>query len=243
MCGRYALTSNPELLARLFGLTGVFRWKRRYNIAPTQPAPVVRAGSDNADERRVDALHWGLIPSWAKDPAIGNRMINARSEAAAEKPAFRAAMRKRRCLVPADAFYEWQKTKDGKQPYCIRMTDEAPFAMAGLWEWWRDRNAGEDEEAIESFTILTTTPNALMRELHDRMPVIIEPEHYARWLDPDVQDPEKLADLLKPPAADLMTAHPVSRRVNSPRNDDAQCIAPVEEPQKHNTGEEEGLFA
>jgi len=237
MCGRYALMSDPELLVELFALAGLPRLKPRYNIAPTQQVPVVRAPGtagegDAGDEsrRRLDFLHWGLIPSWAKDPAIGARMINARSETAAEKPAFRSALRRRRCLVPADAFYEWQKRAGGKQPYCIRMRDGRPFAFAGLWERWVPRGEKDEEiEPIESFTILTTTPNALMKSIHDRMPVIIPREAYDRWLDEEIQDPAKLRDLLKPISGGLMEAFPISRRINSPRNDDAACLEPAEE--------------
>jgi putative SOS response-associated peptidase YedK len=234
MCGRYALMSDPELLVELFALAGLPRLKPRYNIVPTQQAPVVRAPGrgDSRDEgrRRLDFLHWGLIPSWAKDPTIGARMINARSETAGEKPAFRSALRRRRCLVPADAFYEWQKRAGGKQPYCIRMRDGRPFAFAGLWERWVPRGENDEEiEPIESFTILTTAPNALMKKLHDRMPVIIPREAFELWLDEKVQDPGKLRDLLGPISEDLIEAFAISRRINSPRNDDAACLEPAEE--------------
>jgi putative SOS response-associated peptidase YedK len=244
MCGRYALMSDPELLVELFALASVPPLKRRYNIAPTQQAPVVRAPGkgESGDEgrRRLDFLHWGLIPSWAKDPSIGARMINARSETAGEKPAFRSALRCRRCLVPADAFYEWQKRAGGKQPYCIRMRDGRPFAFAGLWERWTPRNeAGEEIEPVESFTILTTTPNAMMKRLHDRMPVIIPREAYDLWLDERVQDTAKLATLLVPISGDLLEAYPVSRRINSPGNDDPACLDPAEEPTDEDTDDAE----
>jgi len=239
MCGRYALMSDPELLVELFALASMPRLKPRYNIAPTQQVPVVRAaapapgiGDVAGDEaqRRLDFLHWGLIPSWAKDPTIGARMINARSETAGEKPAFRSALRRRRCLVPADAFYEWQKRTGGKQPYCIRMRDGRPFAFAGLWERWRPpEGEGEEIEPIESFAILTTTPNALMKKLHDRMPVIIPRDAYELWLDEEVQDPAELEKLISPISGGLMEAYPISKRINSPRNDDAACLEPAEE--------------
>jgi putative SOS response-associated peptidase YedK len=250
MCGRYALMSDPELLVELFALASLPRLKRRYNIAPTQQAPVVRApGKGDAGEEggcRLDFLHWGLIPSWAKDPSMGARMINARSETAAEKPAFRSAMRHRRCLVPADAFYEWQKRAGGKQPYCIRMRDGSPFAFAGLWERWRPpEGEGGETEPVESFTILTTTPNAMMKKLHDRMPVIIPREAYALWLDERIQDPEKLAKLLAPISGDLLEAYPIGTRINSPRHDDPACLDPAEEAEDEDAddGDETTLFS
>ena len=234
MCGRYALMSDPELLVELFALASMPRLKPRYNIAPTQQAPVIRAPGrgDDRDEgqRWLDFLHWGLIPSWAKDPTIGARMINARSETAGEKPAFRSALRRRRCLVPADAFYEWQKRAGGKQPYCIRMRDGRPFAFAGLWERWRHpEGEGEEIEPIESFSLLTPTPTARMKSIHDRMPVIIPRQAYELWLDEEVQDPARLEKLFAPISGGLMEAYPVSRRVNSPRNDDAACLEAAEE--------------
>lgn len=248
MCGRYALMSDPELLVELLALASLPRLNPRYNIAPTQQVPVVRAAApapapgkeDSRDEsrRRLDFLHWGLIPSWAKDSTIGARMINARSETAAEKPAFRSALRRRRCLVPADAFYEWKKLAKGKQPYCIRMRDGRPFAFAGLWERWRHpEGEGEEIEPIESFTILTTTANALMKSIHDRMPVIIPRQAYELWLDEEVQDPAKLRDLLGPISGGLLEAYPVSKRINSPRNDDAACLEPTEEAADEDAGD------
>ncbi|MDY7108582.1 MAG: SOS response-associated peptidase [Planctomycetota bacterium] len=245
MCGRYALMSDPELLVELFALASLPVLKPRYNIAPTQQAPIVRApgasgkgqGGDEG-RRRLDFLHWGLIPSWAKDPSMGARMINARSETAAEKPAFRSAMRRRRCLVPADAFYEWQKRAGGKQPYCIRMRDGSPFAFAGLWERWEPpEGEGEETEPVESFTILTTTPNAVMKKLHDRMPVIIPREAYDLWLDETVQDPAKLEKLLSPVSGGLLEVYPISRRINSPRHDDPACLDPAEEVDDDDAGD------
>jgi putative SOS response-associated peptidase YedK len=250
MCGRYALMSDPELLVELFALASLPRLKPRYNIAPTQQAPIIRAApgrGDGGDEcrRRLDFLHWGLIPSWAKDPTIGARMINARSETAGEKPAFRSALRRRRCLIPADAFYEWQKRAGGKQPYCIRMRDGRPFAFAGLWERWRPpEGEGEEIEPIESFTILTTTANALMKSIHDRMPVIIPREAYELWLDEEVEDPAELAKLLAPISGGLLEAFAISRRINSPRNDDPACLEPAEEAEDDGAGAagDAGLF-
>ena len=167
-------------------------------------------------------MRWGLIPSWATDPAIGNRLANARSESVLEKPAFRAAMRRRRCLIPADGFYEWKKNGRNKQPYLIGLRDGRLFAFAGLWEAWE----GADHSYVESCTILTTTPNELMAPIHDRMPVILPAEAYGPWLDPAVPPAEVLA-WLRPLPADQMTAYPVSTLVNNPRNDRPECVAPL----------------
>ncbi|MHC4447786.1 MAG: SOS response-associated peptidase [Planctomycetota bacterium] len=233
MCGRYSLTTPPEVLAALFKLADIPAWTPRYNIAPTQEVPVVRVlrGRDETSaERRFDALYWGFIPWWSKDAGVGAGMINARAETAAQKPAFRDAFQRRRCLVPADGFYEWKKLDRGKQPYCIRRHDREPFAFAGLWDRWR----GEDEQTIESFTILTTDPTALVRSLHDRMPLILDPKDFDLWLDPDMRDPERLQTLLKAIAAasEDLVAYPVSPRVNTPANDDPAClqaVVPVDE--------------
>jgi len=167
-------------------------------------------------------MRWGLIPSWETDPAIGNRLANARSESVLEKPAFRAAMRRRRCLIPADGFYEWKKNGRNKQPYLIGLRDGRLFAFAGLWEAWE----GADHSYVESCTILTTTPNELMAPIHDRMPVILPAEAYGPWLDPAVPPAEVLA-WLRPLPADQMTAYPVSTLVNNPRNDRPECVAPL----------------
>ncbi len=178
MCGRFTLTDPDQDLAVQFNLPDIPDMQPRYNIAPTQPVAAVRV-SPASMVREMALLHWGLIPFWAKDRKIGNRMINARSETVAEKPAFRAAFKRRRCLVAADGFYEWQKQDGGKQPYYIRRHDGRPFAIAGLWESWKS----EDEAVIESCTLLTTTPNELIRPLHNRMPVILHPKDYDLWLD------------------------------------------------------------
>lgn len=167
-------------------------------------------------------MHWGLIPSWAKDPSIGNRIINARSETVAEKPSFRAAFKRRRCLIPANGFYEWKKIGKKKQPYYVRRKDGEPFAFAGLWEPWE----GEDGTVIESCTILTTEPNADIRPLHNRMPVILDPSDYDQWLNPEVDELETLAPLMHPYPDGKLEAVPVSPLVNNPKNDDAQCIEP-----------------
>lgn len=227
MCGRYALMSSPELVAELFAIAQVTLFERRYNIAPTQNAPVVRTA---AEGRELLPMRWGLVPHWAKDPALGARMINARSETADRKPAFREAMQRRRCLVPADGFYEWKRAGRGKQPYFIRRRDGAPCALAGLWERWpAGTTGGEESPVVHSFTILTTAPNELVAPIHDRMPVIVAPEDFDRWLDADVRDPATLTSILAPCGAELLTAHPVSRRVNTPANDDPACVEPAEE--------------
>ncbi|MCP3904299.1 MAG: SOS response-associated peptidase [Planctomycetes bacterium] len=221
MCGRYALMSSVELLVELFGLTDAPTLVPRYNIAPTQLAPVIRLVG--GDRRNLDMLKWGLIPSWATEPGIGGRLINARSETAATKPSFRDAMRHRRCLVPADGFYEWKKTETGKQPYWIHARDGRPQVMAGLWEkWW-----GRDSEAIESFTILTTESNDLLRPLHDRMPVFLSDDDLDHWLDP-AAEPASLAAMLEPPDAALLEVTAVSRHVNNAKHDDPACVEPVD---------------
>jgi len=168
-------------------------------------------------------LKWGLIPSWAKDPAIGSRMINARADTVAEKPAFRDAFRRRRCLMVADGFYEWQKTNGKKQPYFIGMKDESPFAFAGLWECWADPFSGP----IESCALITTDANDIVRPIHDRMPVILEPQSYKKWLDPEVQETRELKELLTPLSAEKMKTYPVSTLVNKVENNGPECVAPV----------------
>lgn len=226
MCGRFTLRTPLNLLMEQFQLASVPPLPARFNIAPTQQVPVVRQlAADLAPQ--LDLLYWGLIPSWAKDPAIGNKLINARGETVAEKPSFRSAYRQRRCLIVADGFYEWQKLAGGKQPYYIEMRDHGPFAFAGLWESWRDKTLKESP-VIESCTIITTEANAVLSELHDRMPVIIPPENYALWLDPAISDRTQLDPRLGPYPAEPMHAYPVSTLVNRPSNDLPACIAPVQ---------------
>jgi putative SOS response-associated peptidase YedK len=222
MCGRYTLKSPVERLAEKFHLTDTLSLKPRYNIAPSQPVAVVRRLPDNSD-RKLAILRWGLIPAWVKDSASGAQPINAKAETAAEKPMFHDAFRRRRCLVPADGFYEWRQEDKRKQPVYICMKDREPFAFAGLWEHWEN----QDGQAIESCTILTTEPNDLLKPIHNRMPVILNPKDYDLWLDPDVRDSGKVRRLLGPYPPEEMTAYPVSLRVNNPRNDDAQCIEPM----------------
>jgi putative SOS response-associated peptidase YedK len=223
MCGRYTLTSSGEELALLFDISDLPMVLPRYNLAPTQEAAVVRVPAPG-EPRRLDLLKWGLIPYWAKEASIGNRMINARSESVAEKPAYRWSFKKKRCLIPADGFYEWKKEGKLKQPYLIHRKDGKPFAFAGLWSSWKSL---DQERPVETFTILTTDANDLLRPLHDRMPVIVDPENFDLWLDPKIEDAAKLQPLLAPHAVDGFEAFPVSRAVNSPANDVVDCIAPL----------------
>lgn len=224
MCGRYTLTTEEEQLADEFELIEPIRLVRRYNIAPTQFAPVIRAGEGGGT--RIDMLRWGFVPSWSKEGGSDRPLINARSETAASSPVFRKSMRSRRCIVPASGFFEWRKVPSGpkvvKEPHYIRRIDEHVLGLAGIWDSWRPN----DGEVVSSFAILTTTPNELIRTLHDRMPVILQRSDYATWLAADVDDAATLAPLLRPFPADGLTAFPVSQRVNRATVDDAACIQP-----------------
>ena len=221
MCGRFTQAAPGAVVAEVFALPEAPELAPRYNIAPTQEVAAVRAGA--AGGRELVALHWGLIPAWANDRTMAARMINARAETLAAKPAFRSALRARRCLVVADGFYEWRKVGAGKRPYFIGLASARPFGFAGLWERW----AGAGGDAVESCTIVTTVANELVAPIHDRMPVILEPAEFALWLDPALRDPEALQALLRPRAAAGMVAYPVSELVNSPRNDVPECRAPL----------------
>jgi putative SOS response-associated peptidase YedK len=234
MCGRFTLTTSKRELAELFGATEVETPAAlpQYNIPPSAPALAVRQLPGH-EGRQLLPLRWGLIPAWAKDPAIGNKLINARAESAADKPSFRDAFRRRRCLVLVDGFFEWKKQGGKRQPYYVRLRDPQPFAFAGLWERWR----GPHDQPVETCTVLTTGANDLVRPIHDRMPVILEPAAYERWLDPGVNEPAELQPLLHPYRADQMIAYPVSRLVNNPRHDDAQCLEPLGEGGKRPTAE------
>lgn len=223
MCGRFLLTAPGRIVAELFQLNHEPLLEPRFNIAPSQPVAVVRIKAESG-ARELDMIRWGLIPFWAKDPRIGHKMINARSETVAQKPAFRAAFNQRRCLIAADGFYEWKRHGRGKLPYLIRMKDESPFAFAGLWEHWRS----PDDRVLESCTILTTYPNPLLKPLHERMPVILAAGDYDLWLDTSVKAADKLNPLLRPYPDDEMTAFPVSPAVNKPSHDSPDCILPVE---------------
>ncbi|MBI2898289.1 MAG: SOS response-associated peptidase [Deltaproteobacteria bacterium] len=224
MCGRYSITDPRQLVLR-FGLAVPAALEPRYNIAPTQPVPAIvaprAAGQPGDGTPVIELLRWGLIPFWAKDQKIGNKLINARADSLASKPAFRDAARKRRCLVLADGFYEWKKEKGRKQPMYVRLKSRDPWAFAGLWDEWRAPSG----EKIRSCTIVTTEPNALLTPIHDRMPAILRPEDEPRWLDLSVEAAD-LPALLAPYPAELMEAYPVSSYVNSPANEGPQCIAP-----------------
>ena len=218
MCGRYTLSTPAGRLAEEFQLDdGAADLTPNYNVAPTQE---VAAVMEEGGRRRLELLRWGLVPSWADDAEIGARMINARSETAPEKPSFRRAFRSKRCLIPADGFYEWKREPGGKQPYYFRMQEGRPFAFAGLWESW------EKDGVLLSCAILTTRANSVLEGIHDRMPVILPSESYDAWLDPDV-DKEELTELLVPYPGDDLETYPVSRFVNSPHNNDERCIEPA----------------
>jgi len=241
VCGRFTLTSSPEELARRFGLDDVPALAPRYNIAPGQDVLAVRtataedaAGRDTG-RRRADPLRWGLVPPWAPDPSVGSRMINARAETAATRPAFREALRERRCLVPADGFYEWADRGGFKQPYYVRAEDAGPFGFAGLWERWRVQ---EDPNGalLESCTLLTTEAAPGLRDLHGRMPIVVPPEAYAVWLDAG-HDGAALLDRVLGEASSAFRFHPVSTRVNAADADDPACIEVAPEPPR-----QESLF-
>ena len=261
MCGRFTLTTPVDTLRAVFQIADAphlgsletpegFDVSGRYNIAPTQPVATVLNAAFPDAHRRLAMLRWGLVPAWAKDPAIGNRMINARAETAADKPAFRDAFRVRRCLILADGFYEWQRIGARKQPFYIHRLDDRPFAFAGLWERWiapsaapspsrgihaargdaRGEPRGSEEgwgaPAVESCTILTTEPNELLRPIHDRMPVILDSADFDAWLDPSPRDVARLQPLLRPYPADELDAYPVGTYVNRPEHDGPECVRP-----------------
>jgi len=222
MCGRFTLTVNPADLQDTFtDYTFPTRFAPRFNIAPTQPVLAI----PNNGKNKADFFIWGLIPMWAKDPSIGSRLINARGETIAEKPSFRGSFKHKRCLILADGFYEWKtiRGQKTKQPYFIYTKDRKPFAFAGLWDSWESA----DGSSIKTCTIITTQPNELMETLHNRMPVILHPRDYKKWLDASPQAPENLLSLIKPYPADDMSAYPVSKLVNTPTNDSPQLVVPA----------------
>jgi putative SOS response-associated peptidase YedK len=220
MCGRFVLTANPEAVQSEFNLASVPQnMAPRYNIAPMQPVPVIT----NHHPQELTYYKWGLVPSWSKDPAMGNRMINARSEGAAEKPAFRSALRRRRCIIPADGFYEWKTEGKEKTPMFIHMKGRPVFALAGLWEVWHSPEGDE----LRTCTILTTEANTFMKQFHDRMPVLLHRDDYALWLTDDELLGDVLQPLLKPYDGDNLTAYAVSKMVNRPGVDVPECVAPV----------------
>jgi len=233
MCGRYRLSRRKQIIEEQFGCDPWDEdWSPRFNIAPTQSVPVVRQ-RPREPVRQISTMRWGLIPHWAKHVSGPANTINARSETAATKPAFRDPMRFRRCLIPADAFYEWAKTANGKQPYCFEVNDGELFAFAGLWDGWKEPSG----TWVKTCSILTTIPNAVTSAVHDRMPVIIDPDAYDLWLDPGMQNLAAISELLRPYDARLMRCYPISSHVNHVANDDEECSRAVESAVMQN-----GLF-
>jgi putative SOS response-associated peptidase YedK len=220
MCGRYAITSAPEAIRRLFGYPEQPNFPPRYNVAPTQPVPIVRI---HEGRRQFALVRWGLIPSWVKDPRSFSLLINARGESVADKPAFRNAMRRRRCLFPADGFYEWKRVGDRKAPYYIHLAGGGPMALAGLWEAW----TGPNGEEMETAAIVTTQANRTLAPLHDRMPVIVAPDAFEFWLDSQNVDAPTAAALITPAPDGLLALHPVSPAVNRTANDGPTLIEPM----------------
>lgn len=221
MCGRFTLQISPEHLAEIFGLIVIPAFPPRYNIAPSQQIVVIRQNGDR--QNRLDLMRWGLIPPWADDMSIGSKMINARSETVHETHSFRHAIRHRRCLIPASGFYEWVAEGKTKKPLYIHMRDGSPMVFAGLWERWKS----PEKQVVESCTILTTSSNSLVAPLHERMPVILHPQEYNRWLDREITDPAKLQTLYQPYPADMLNVYEVSTAVNSPRIDLPDLILPI----------------
>lgn len=224
MCGRYSLSLSSSDLSDYFHLVKAPPpLEPRYNIAPSQDVAVIR---EKEEERLLVMLHWGLIPFWANDTKIGYRTLNARSETAYKTPAFRAAFRSRRCLIPASGYFEWDKKDGTRQPYFIFRADGQPIAFAGLWEHWEEK---EGKEVIDSCTILTTEASEPVANLHDRMPVILEPEDFDQWLDPHEQDVDHLRKLLRPAPPGILSMYPVSKYVNKATHEGQECVEPVEE--------------
>ncbi|HLI19959.1 MAG TPA: SOS response-associated peptidase [Stellaceae bacterium] len=224
MCGRYLLKTAPEELARLFGFLERPNFAAHYNIAPTQEVPVIRQRRQPAGERSLAALRWGLVAPWADNPKAGPPLINARAESLLEKPTFRGAFQRRRCLVPADGYYQWREGDATKQPYLVARRDRAPFAFAGIWERWGSRH--DPAAALDSFAIITTDANDFLSSFHHRMPVVLPADGYAKWLDPDA-DGESVLDLLAPSPNDLLEAVPLGKAVNSNRADGPELLEPA----------------
>ena len=222
MCGRYSLTVTPDELYRLFGIDDKLNLQPRFNVAPTQAAPVVRK---TGGEKNMDMLRWGLIPPWSKDASIASKLINARGETVAEKPSFRSAYESRRCLVPVDGFYEWRTEGGKKQPFRIGFREGKPFAFAGLWESWTVPEGLKDTgDTVETFTIVTTNANPKLVPIHHRMPVIVDPTDYELWLEGGSDEANAV---IKPFSQDDMAFYRVSTRVNNVRNDDEACVEPL----------------
>ena len=221
MCGRYRLSRRKQMIEEYFETENEADWEPRYNTAPSQPVGIIRQ-DPSRPERHFSLARWGLIPSWATDAGIAFKTINARAETVASKPAFRDAFMSHRCLLPADGFFEWSRRGKEKQPFHFGMQDDSLFAFAGLWDQWKDPTG----TVIESCSILTTTPNSLLANVHDRMPVILRQENYDLWLDPGFKDVKVLAELLAPFDAAKMKSFPVSSRINAVANDDSDCVVP-----------------
>ncbi|WP_414548962.1 SOS response-associated peptidase [Anabaena sp. CCY 0017] len=228
MCGRFTLKQSSAAIANLFCVENIPDLAAQYNIAPTQRVATVLHNPET-DKHEFQQLRWGLIPSWAKDPKIGVKLINARAETVAEKPAFRSAFKQRRCLVLADGFYEWKRQNGKKQPFYFHLCDGQPFGFAGLWERWRPPQDKPDYEEIISCTILTTAANELVQPIHHRMPVIVSPQDYDLWLNPQMSTPEQLEQLLCPYPDQAMASYPVSSLVNNSRQNSSKCIIPLGE--------------
>lgn len=227
MCGRFTLRTPMNVLATQFMLESVPQWHPRFNICPSQQVPIIRS-RDASRKRECVTLRWGLIPSWAKDANAASRAINARAETAAVKPTFRSAIKRRRCLVPVDGFFEWQRDGKSKQPFYVHCAGHEAFALAGLWESWHDPSPTDPPQIIESFSILTTNANVFMQSIHDRMPVILDPKDHDTWLDPELHEVSLLEPLLAPCDEDLLVMYPVSTYVNSPTHDSEVCMRPLD---------------
>ncbi len=238
MCGRFSLKASADDLAEFLGLDDFPTLEPRFNMAPSQYLLGLRVSAQDKN-REICLLRWGLIPSWARDEKIGMRTINARSETAAQKPSFRGAMKRRRCVIPADGFYEWQRQgQRKKQPHRIIMKDGSLFGMAGLWDTWMPPDGGP----IETCSILTTAANALVGKLHDRMPVILDKKNFSEWMDPKNEDPKTVQQLLRPFPAEAMDSYPVGLYVNSPKNEGPQCVEPLAPPTEDSSKEQGLLF-
>jgi putative SOS response-associated peptidase YedK len=220
MCGRFVTNIPAEILAAMFGLREVPQLEARFNVAPTQQVAVIRS---ECDHNRLDLLQWGFVPGWSKDLSFGSHLINARCETVSEKPAFRHAIKYRRCIIPVSGFYEWQHTRDRKHPYYFHMADHAPMFLAGVWETWK----APDNSPLETFAILTTSANALVAPLHDRMPVILDPDDHTLWLNRNMHNPEQLLQLYRPWPVEGLASYEVSDLVNNLRFDSPACIAQV----------------
>lgn len=224
MCGRFTLKTTAQTIKEMFLIEQGLHYDPSFNIAPSQPIVTIRY-SPKSNTRAMSWMKWGLVPTWAKDPSLGHKMINARAETLAEKPSYKGPFKYKRCLIPTDGFYEWKKCGEGvaKRPYFIKRRDNKPFAMAGLWDYW----GGADGSELETCTIITTSANELMQPIHNRMPVILKEEEFATWLDPRIQKPILLENYLKPFPSEELELYPVTTFVNSPSNNSEECLKPL----------------